>query len=81
MSGDSLLLADVPKIILKGTFNERNLFSLCFGFQGLVSRQKPLYGKLSVVKQSLATHYDLVLQNPLGIKIPFFSSYMPNMKK
>lgn len=80
MSGDILLLADIPKIILKGTFNERNLFSLCFGFQGLVPRQKPLYGKLSVVKQSLTTHYGLVLENPLGIKIPLFSSYKPIMK-
>lgn len=38
VSGDTLLLADVPKIILKGTFNEINLFSLCFGFQGLFPR-------------------------------------------
>lgn len=80
VSGDTLLLADVPKIILKGTFNEINLFSLCFGFQGLVPRQTQLYAKLSVVKQSLTTHCDPVLQNPLGIKIPFFSSYKPIMK-
>lgn len=55
MSGGILLIADVPKIILKGTFNEINLFSLCFGFQGLFPRQKQLYGKLLVVKQSLTT--------------------------
>lgn len=51
VSGDILLLADVPKILLKGTFNEINLFSLCFGFQGLFPRQKQLYGKLLVVKK------------------------------
>lgn len=61
MSRDILLLADVPKIILKGAFNETNLFSLWFGFQGLVPGQKQLYGKLLVVKQSLTTHCDLVL--------------------
>lgn len=80
VNGDILLLADAPKIILKGTFNETNLFSLCFGFQGLIPGQKQLYGKLLEVKQSLATNCDLVLQNPLGIKIPFSSSYKPIMK-
>lgn len=72
MSGDTLLLADVPKILLKGTFNEIKLLSCCFGFQGLFPRQKKLYGKLLVVKPSPTTHCDPVLENPLGIKIPFF---------
>lgn len=80
VSGDTLLLADVPKILLKGTFNEIKLLSHCFGFQGLFPRQKQLYGKLLVVKQSPTTHCDPVLENPLGIKIPFFSSYKPIME-
>lgn len=80
MSGDTLLLADVPKILLKGTFNEIKLLSCCFGFQGLFPRQKQLYGKLLVVKQSPTTHCDPVLENPLGIKIPFFSRYKPIME-